>query len=66
MSWNTRTITDLEADLVAVEARISLLRGEQHVLVNELDTALDVVRISICLSPPTSDLFVAPLLTSEA
>ncbi|MDK1292893.1 MAG: hypothetical protein QGM46_11255, partial [Actinomycetota bacterium] len=39
MSWNTRTITDLEADLVGVEAQISLLRGEQHVLVNELDKA---------------------------
>ncbi len=39
MLRDTRTITDLEADLVGVEAQISLLRGEQHVLVNELDKA---------------------------
>ena len=39
MYWKTRTVGDLEADLVAVEAKISQLRCEQHVLVNELDKA---------------------------
>ena len=39
MYWKTRTVADLEADLVAVEAKISQLRCEQHVLVNELDKA---------------------------
>ncbi len=39
MYWNARTVGELEADLVALEAKISLLRCEQHVLVNELDKA---------------------------
>ncbi len=37
--YRTRTITELETDLVAVEARIAGLRSEQLVLVNELDRA---------------------------
>jgi len=39
MLRETRTIAQLEAQLVDVEAQISLLRAEQHVLVNELDRA---------------------------
>lgn len=39
MYWKTRTVAELEADLVAVEAKISELRSEQLVLVNELDGA---------------------------
>ena len=39
MSWNTATVTDMEADLVEVEAEISRLRARQVVLVNELDRA---------------------------
>ncbi len=39
MFRETRTIAQLEAQLVDVEAQISLLRAEQHVLVNELDRA---------------------------
>lgn len=39
MIWFTRSIRDLEADLVEVEAKISLLRCEQVVLVGQLDTA---------------------------
>ncbi len=39
MYWKTRTVAELEADLVAVEAKISELRSEQLVLVNELDSA---------------------------
>jgi hypothetical protein len=39
MYWKTRTVAELEEDLVAVEAQISRLRCEQHVLVNELDKA---------------------------
>jgi len=34
-----RAISDLEADLVGVEARITELRSEQHVLVRELERA---------------------------
>jgi hypothetical protein len=34
-----RTISDLETDLVAVEAKITELRSEQHVLVRELERA---------------------------
>ena len=39
MKWNTATITDMEADLVGLEAEISRLRARQVVLVNELDRA---------------------------
>ncbi len=39
MYWYTRTVGELEEDLVGVEARISLLRCEQQVLINELDKA---------------------------
>jgi hypothetical protein len=38
MYWK-RTISELEADLVGVEAQITRLRSEQHVLVRELDQA---------------------------
>jgi hypothetical protein len=37
--YSKRSIGELEADLVAVEARITMLRSEQHVLVRELDQA---------------------------
>ena len=37
--YEKRTIRDLEADLVAVEAKITELRSEQHVLVRELEYA---------------------------
>ena len=37
--YSIRTIGDLEGDLVAVEAQISRLRSEQHVLVRELELA---------------------------
>ncbi len=39
MYWYARTVGELEEDLVGVEARISLLRCEQQVLINELDKA---------------------------
>ena len=39
MFRETRTVAQLEAQLVDAEAQISLLRAEQHVLVNELDRA---------------------------
>jgi len=39
MSWNTRSVADLESELVAVEAEISEARARQTVLVNELDRA---------------------------
>lgn len=39
MSWFTRSIPDLAADLVEVEARINMLRCEQIVLVSELERA---------------------------
>ncbi|MEN8239013.1 MAG: HNH endonuclease signature motif containing protein [Actinomycetota bacterium] len=39
MFWQARTIAELEADLVDVEAKIAGLRAEQVVLVNELDKA---------------------------
>jgi hypothetical protein len=38
MYWN-RTISDLESDLVGVEAQIARLRSVQHVLVRELEQA---------------------------
>jgi hypothetical protein len=38
MYWE-RTISDLEADLVGVETKISMLRSEQLVLVHELESA---------------------------
>ncbi len=37
--YSRRTISDLEGDLVGVEAQISRLRSEQHVLVRELELA---------------------------
>lgn len=37
--YRTRSITELETDLVAIEARIAQLRSEQVVVVNELDRA---------------------------
>jgi len=37
--YSRRSIGELEADLVAVEARITELRSEQHVLVRELEYA---------------------------
>lgn len=39
MSWFIRSIRKLEADLVEVEAEISLLRCEQIVLLGQLDSA---------------------------
>ena len=39
MNWNTATVTNMEADLVEIEAEISRLRARQVVLVNELDRA---------------------------
>jgi hypothetical protein len=39
MTWNTRTVAELEAELIAVEAEISESRARQTVLVNELDRA---------------------------
>ena len=39
MYWKTRTVGELEGDLVGVEAKISLLRCEQQVLISELDRA---------------------------
>jgi hypothetical protein len=39
MKWNTATISDMETDLVGLEAEISRLRARQVVLVNELDRA---------------------------
>ena len=39
MYWNTRTVGELEEELVGVEAEIALLRSRQLVLVNELDKA---------------------------
>jgi hypothetical protein len=39
MYWRTRTVAELEEDLVSVEAQISQLRCRQHVLVGELDDA---------------------------
>lgn len=39
MYWNTRSVAELEADLVGVEAEISEARARQTVLVNELDRA---------------------------
>ena len=39
MYWNTRTVGELEEELVGVEAEIALLRSRQHVLVRELDCA---------------------------
>lgn len=39
MYWKTRSVGDLEQDLVAVEAEIAMLRSEQHVLVRELEQA---------------------------
>jgi len=39
MYWNTRTVADLETELVGVEAEISEARARQTVLVNELDRA---------------------------
>ncbi len=37
--YSRQTISELEADLVAVEAKIAELRSEQHVLVRELEYA---------------------------
>jgi hypothetical protein len=37
--YSKRTIGELEAGLVGVEAKITMLRSEQHVLVRELDQA---------------------------
>ena len=37
--YRTRTVAELEEDLVSVEAQISQLRCEQHVLVSQLDKA---------------------------
>lgn len=39
MYWSNPSVTDMEADLVGVEAEIARLRARQVVLVNELDRA---------------------------
>jgi len=39
MYWRTRTVDEMETDLVDLEAQISQLRCEQHVLVSQLDKA---------------------------
>ncbi len=39
MSWNRHSVADLEADLVDLEGQIGELRGQQTVLVRELEKA---------------------------